>query len=139
MFSFRRPTSAGRLRADMVRQLFRKFSAEHTREARGLRLLRDWLTPMQRKQLETKGYFDVVGCDSGKKYRIYRGTMTNVHEIDDRGRRKAWCFVPLGFLAAGDVMLAQKIALETSESTALAVANRFVPKSELASGDPHTS
>jgi hypothetical protein len=31
-------------------------------------------------------------------------------------------------LVAGDVMLAQKIALETDEKTALAVARRFAPR-----------
>ena len=36
--------------------------------------------------------------------------------------------VPLGYLVAGDVMLAQKIALETNEFGALAVANSFLPK-----------
>jgi hypothetical protein len=35
-----------------------------------------------------------------------------------------WCFVPEGNLVAGDVMLAQKIALETNERAALAVAYR---------------
>ena len=40
-------------------------------------------------------------------------------------------FMPLGQLVAGDVMLAQKIALETNESAALAVANRFLPRGEL--------
>jgi len=35
------------------------------------------------------------------------------------------CFVPMGHLVPGDVMLAQKIALETNEVGALAVANRF--------------
>jgi hypothetical protein len=55
--------------------------------------------------------------------------MTNVHEIDAAGRPKiGWCFVPAGYLVAGDIMLAQKIALETNEFRALAVANSFVPK-----------
>ena len=72
----------------------------------------------------------MVGCHSGKRYRIYRGTAQNVFEIDDAG----WlivglCFVPSGELVAGDVMLAQKIALETNENGALAVANRFLPLS----------
>jgi hypothetical protein len=50
----------------------------------------------------------------------------NVHEIDGAGRAKVcWCFVPNGQLVAGDVMLAQKIALETREFSALAVANRI--------------
>ena len=35
-----------------------------------------------------------------------------------------WCFVPDGDLVAGDVMLAQKIALETNERSALSVAHR---------------
>jgi hypothetical protein len=35
-----------------------------------------------------------------------------------------WCFGPQGNLAVGDVMLAQKIALETMEVEALARANR---------------
>jgi hypothetical protein len=101
---------------------------ENTREARGLRLLRDWLSPHQREQFDTKGYFDVVGCDTGRRYRIHYGTTTNVHEIDETGRPRAgWCFVPIGYLVAGDVMLAQKIALETCESRALAVANGFLP------------
>ena len=49
----------------------------------------------------------------------------NVHELDEAGRVKlALCFVPKGYLVTGDVMLAQKIALETCERRALAVANR---------------
>jgi hypothetical protein len=51
--------------------------------------------------------------------------MMNVDELDSVGKRVCeWCFLPEGQLAAGDVMLAQKIALETFESQALAVANR---------------
>jgi hypothetical protein len=34
------------------------------------------------------------------------------------------CFAPVGPLVKGDVMLAQKIALETDEQSALAAANR---------------
>jgi hypothetical protein len=39
-----------------------------------------------------------------------------------------WCFVPRDPLVAGDVMLAQKIALETDEQGALALANNFTPR-----------
>jgi hypothetical protein len=39
-----------------------------------------------------------------------------------------YCFIPKGDLVPGDVMLAQKIALETNELAALAVANRFTPR-----------
>jgi hypothetical protein len=41
--------------------------------------------------------------------------VTNVYELDDAGRPKvAWCFLPNGRLVAADIMLAQKIALETT-------------------------
>jgi hypothetical protein len=90
-----------------------------------LRLLRDWLSPCQREQFDAQGHFDVIGCDSGKKYRIHYGTAMNVREIDVAGGVKlGLCFAPKGSLATGDVMLAQKIALETFERRALAVANR---------------
>ena len=96
------------------------------REERGLTLLREWLSPEQRAQLEANKHFDVIGCQTGKRYRISYGSGTNVHEIDEAGRPiMGWCFVPSGHLVAGDVMLAQKIALETDERGALAVANRF--------------
>jgi hypothetical protein len=50
----------------------------------------------------------------------------NVHELDGAGRPSVgWCFAPEGYLVAGDVMLVQKIALETDERGALAVANKF--------------
>jgi hypothetical protein len=41
------------------------------------------------------------------------------------------CFMPLGRLVAGDVILAQKIALETDERSALKVANGISPNREL--------
>ena len=58
--------------------------------------------------------------------------MTNVYELDDAGRPKVgWCFLPAGRLVAADIMLAQKIALETDEHNALAVANGFPPRPDL--------
>jgi hypothetical protein len=71
-------------------------------------------------------YLDVIDCDSGKRYRIRYGSATNVRETDGDGRSiMGWCFVPTGNLVVGDVVLAQKIALKTNETGALAVANRF--------------
>jgi hypothetical protein len=96
------------------------------REARGLALLREWLSPAQRAQFDATKYFEVVGCDSGWRYRIHYGRVTNVHLIDEAGQPVlGWCFVPSGGLVAGDIMLVQKIALETEELATLAVANRF--------------
>ena len=100
---------------------------EDLREARGVTLLRQWLSPEQQAQFNASKCFDVIGCDSGRRFRISHGTGTNVYEIDDAGQPvMGWCFVPSQHLVAGDVMLAQKIALETNERATLAVANRFI-------------
>ena len=79
---------AGRLRIDALRQLYRQSLAEK-----------------------------VVGCDSGRRYRIYCGSAMNVYEMDHAGCLYVGrCFMPVGNLVAGDVMLAQKIALETTSA-----------------------
>jgi hypothetical protein len=88
--------------------------------------LKEWLSPEQLAQYEARSYFEVTGCHSGKRYRISHGNSMNIQELDSAGRpRFGWCFAPKGYLVAGDVMLAQKIALETDERGALAVANKF--------------
>lgn len=95
-------------------------------EARGRKLLLEWLSEAQRKEYEERNCFEVTGCHTGKRYRIRYGMGTNVYELDDKGRPlTGWCFVPEGYLVAGDVMLAQKIALETDERAALKLANNF--------------
>ena len=94
-------------------------------EARALTLLKEWLSPKQRACYERFRYFEVIGSDTGKRYRIHYGTQTNIEELSQTGQRVCkWCFVPDGNLVAGDVMLAQKIALETNERGALSVARR---------------
>lgn len=95
-------------------------------QAKGEKLLTEWLSPAQLKQYREKKHFDVVGSHSGKTYRIHHGRQQNVYELDADGRQMCgWCFLPQGQLVAGDVMLAQKIALETDEPTALKIANAF--------------
>jgi hypothetical protein len=94
-------------------------------EARALTLLKEWLSPKQRASYERFRYFDVVGSDTGTRYRIHHGTQTNIDELGSMGQHVCkWCFVPDGDLVAGDVMLAQKVALETNERGALSVAHR---------------
>ena len=94
-------------------------------EQKALDLLKQWLSSVQLAQYERTGRFDVTGCHSGKRYRICRGRQMNVHELDQNGVQIAvWCFGPEGCLPVSDIMLAQKIALETDEHAALAVANR---------------
>ena len=49
----------------------------------------------------------------------------NVEQLDRTGKRiGVLCFMPEGGLAVGDVMLAQKIALELFETEALQIANK---------------
>jgi hypothetical protein len=115
--------------AQAIWDWYRELGHENDSEARGLRLLREWLSPVQLAQYDTHRYFDVIGCHSGKRYRIRHGTATNIHELDDAGDpTTGWCFVPRDYLVAGDVMLAQKVALETNERGALAVARNFAPR-----------
>jgi hypothetical protein len=108
-----------------LRRYARHFCAP-TASSRAKDLLRSWLTPEQLKQFEATKSFVVVGCDTGKRYCIRYGAATNVFEIDEAGCTVVgWCFLPAGGLAPGDVMLAQKIALENEERAAIAVARQF--------------
>jgi hypothetical protein len=118
----------GARKLQALREKYR--TIEEIREVRGRNLLREWLSPRQKEQFDVSGVFEVVGCDSGKRYRIRHGRSTNVLELDNDGHPvMGWCFIPHGDLVSGDVMLAQKLALETSEHAALAVANRFPVRS----------
>jgi hypothetical protein len=95
-------------------------------QERGIQLLRENLSLAQRRQYEKYGYFDVTGGKTGKRYRIRHGRQMNIEQLDRNGRRVCgWCFFPQGSLVSGDVMLAQKAALELFESDALRIANRF--------------
>jgi hypothetical protein len=68
----------------------------------------------------------VRGCHTGKRYRIRRARNMNIEELGKSGTQVAvWCFGPAGHLPLGDVMLTQKLALETNEQAALRVANRL--------------
>jgi hypothetical protein len=94
-------------------------------QQRALALLRLWLSPEQAALYDSEEHFDVVGSDTGTRYRIRHGQMMNIDQLDSAGNRVCqWCFAPEGELASGDCMLAQKIALETFETKVLAIANR---------------
>lgn len=95
-------------------------------QARGLQLLKDNLTPEQRESYEKNKCFDVRGGESGTTYRIRHGRQMNIEVLNGKGKRDhGLCFLPVGGLVSGDVMLAQKTALELYESEALKIANRF--------------
>jgi len=122
-----RARRVARLRA--LRGLYQSYCMEKLPAVRARRLLREWLSPEQNLQLNQLGHFEVTGGTTGKCYRIMQGACANVSELDDNGEPvRGLCFVPAGRLEACDVMLAQKIALESCEADARAVANWFPPK-----------
>jgi len=110
---------------------------QHTRaKQKALTLLRFWLSPEQIRQFDENSYFEVIGCDTGTRYHIHHGRMLNIVALDAAGREaQRLCFGPEGQLAIGDIMLAQKIALETMERAVLAIANVHPLTSQFAAGD----
>jgi hypothetical protein len=102
----------------------RRIRARRPAEERGFALLQAWLEPEQAEQWASLRAFEVLGCDTGTRYRITCGTAMNVRQLDQIGRTVArWCFVPEGDLVTGDILLAQKIALETMERQVLKLGN----------------
>ena len=115
-----------------VVSIFRRFllalQGEFGAADRGRRLLKSHLSAAQLSEYELNQCFSVTGSDTGRHYRIRHGYFMNIDEIDENGRRVAkWCFAPVGRLVLGDILLAQKTALEVFEKEALAVANKFPP------------
>jgi hypothetical protein len=109
-------------------QIVQNRIAAREAHARGLRLLEENLSPAQRDQYKRCGYFDVVGGETGERYRIRHGFQRNVEQLDKKGRHVCrLCFMPEGKIVIGDVMLAQKLALELFESDTLKIANAFSP------------
>jgi hypothetical protein len=98
-----------------------------TPEQRGVDLLLANLTPQQRGQYRRDRHFDVIGGQSGTRYRLWHCFQQNIEELDAEGRRRGlWCFHPRDTLVLGDVLLAQKTALELFEGEALRVAHRYL-------------
>jgi hypothetical protein len=93
-----------------------------------MELLVEHLSPAQRAQYDRFKYFDVVGGNTGRRYRIRHGQVLNVEVLDSTGHRmRLLCFMPEGRLPIGDVMLAQKLALESFEVEAIKVAHMSPP------------
>ena len=91
-----------------------------------MQLLRENLSPAQHDQLELLNYFEVIGGDSGKRYRIHLRRQINVEVLNKReDRARTLCFMPRGYLPTGDMMLAQKLALGLYETEAVQIANLF--------------
>lgn len=94
-------------------------------DERAWRLLNDNLTREQQEQLASCGSFRVRGGQTGMIYEIHRRLRNfNVFVWLHGQQVERLCFGPVGTTHMGDIMLAQKIALESYESEALGVANR---------------
>jgi len=95
-------------------------------EQRGVELLLANLTPQQRRQYRRDRNFDVVGGQSGTRYRLWHCFQQNIEEFDAEGRRRwVWCFHPRQTLVLGDVLLAQKTSLELFEGEAIRIAHGY--------------
>lgn len=107
-------------------RLFRAVLDHQTPTARSEGMLRANLTADQLSQLDAHGYFEVLGGESGHRFRVCRSPSINVEEFDEAGASLCrWCLLPTGMLPEGDVLLAQKIAIELFESEARAIANVY--------------
>jgi hypothetical protein len=103
--------------------LFPSYEERQQVEQRAYELLCLHLSCGQLASFTESDRFDVIGCDSGRRYVIRNAARMNVDEINEKGQcETVWCFAPAGNLARGDVLLAQKIALECFESEALLLA-----------------
>ena len=66
----------------------------------------------------------MIGSESKRRYRIRLAGAFNVDLLRADGSvEQRICFMPEGSLVNGDIMLAQKIALETDEPAARQIAN----------------
>jgi hypothetical protein len=111
--------------ARRISWLGRMFLSAEGARLRSLRLLNESLSDAQREQFARFCYFDVIGGDSGKRYRIHVRPSVNVEEIEGGKPVVNLCFIPNDALPAGDVLLAQKVALEAFEEECLAIAHRY--------------
>jgi type IV secretory pathway VirB10-like protein len=102
-------------------------AAERKREVarkKAEKLLRESLDKKQREQFNKTKWFFVVS-ESGKRYRIRRGWVGNVDEINQDDMVVAtYCIHPQMHVPIEDSMLIQKLMLEADESRFKQVANR---------------
>ena len=56
-------------------------------ERKAVTLLRLWLSPEQAEQYSSYGHFEVIGSDTGTRYRIRHGLMMNIDQLDSAGNK----------------------------------------------------
>jgi len=104
--------------------------AERAREVearvRAEALLRDCLTAEQAAQLLHADAFELLTA-SGRRYRVRRGRAGNVERLELTGHpTRRYCLHPAdAAVPEADVMLAQKLLLESDEDAFLRIANEL--------------
>ncbi|SRR6266536_1181486 len=88
-------------------------------EMRAEALLLGWLSPGQRAQYGSRGWFE-VRTPSGHRYGVW---PRKVVRLD--ARRSAYCIEAMAWVPVADEMLAKKLLLETDERRFLATAHRY--------------
>ncbi len=119
-----------RLEQQRLAEVARKQAEEDAKqrkiaEEKALQLLLENLEENQAEIFKKTGAIPVV-ARSGRRYSIRKGTSGNVDELDGQTEKaKArLCFHPIDYsIPVYDVMLAQKLMLETSEDEARKIAN----------------
>jgi hypothetical protein len=91
--------------------------------ARAEALLHSCLNAEQQHMLRTHHKFRIVS-NLGNIFEICEGRMHNIYKLNMEGYRvENWCVLPSGELAQCDVMLAQKLWLESDEAETERCAN----------------
>jgi hypothetical protein len=99
-------------------------TARQEAEVRAEALLLAHLTDQQRTDYLEKGYFDMPGERGRHTYRLWKGSAGNVKRLNARGTEvMSYCIHPREHLPHSDVVLAQKLLLETAEAEFLRLAN----------------
>ena len=95
-------------------------------DAKAKELLQSFLTPEQLKSLEEQSNF-IVESESKRLYKLRKMNNNGVLEIDQEGKRIGGLCANFGGadIPTYDLMLAQKLMIETNEELFLRTARRF--------------
>ncbi len=108
--------------ADAARAIERK--KDHKAYKRAARLLHGCLTPKQRREWHKKNHIHVIGQD-GQLYRIEARSHQNVFLIEDGVPAIQFCVVSQQKMPVPDLMLAQKLLLESNIEHFMKLANKW--------------
>jgi hypothetical protein len=102
-----------------VQRSMARLARRRRARARAEALLLAWLSPGQGAQYRSRGWFEVTTA-SGRRYRVLPGGVVRL-----RPRGSAYCIEATSSVPVADVMLANKLLLETDERRFLATAHRY--------------